>query len=104
MRTHVTREDFNIEDLHTQVVIKLQRSKYLLREIEALPSEKEPDYILEDIDFNSSGGYRKSGSKQRRNSNGRKDYIPPQLVVKVNEEVLCGDGCSRPPINFKRKI
>ena len=55
MRTHATREDFNIEDLHIQVVLKLQRTKNLLREIEALPSEKEPEYLLDDLDLNSSG-------------------------------------------------
>ena len=40
MRTHA-REDFNIEDLHCQIVNKLQRTKHILREIEGLPNEKE---------------------------------------------------------------
>lgn len=35
MRTaNVTREDFNIEDLHSQVVYKLQRTNRLIKEIE----------------------------------------------------------------------
>lgn len=42
MRTaNATREDFNIEDLHCQIVFKMQRSKKLLKEIEALPGERE---------------------------------------------------------------
>jgi len=42
MRTaNVTREDFNIEDLHCQIVFKMQRANKLLREIEALPKERE---------------------------------------------------------------
>jgi len=42
MRTaNATREDFNIEDLHSQIVYKLQRSKKLIREIELLPQERE---------------------------------------------------------------
>jgi hypothetical protein len=36
----VTREDFNIEDIHCQMVYKVQRNNQLLREIEGLPSEK----------------------------------------------------------------
>ena len=55
MRTHGTREDFNIEDLHMQVVLKLQRAKNLIKEIEALPHEKDPEYMLDDMDFNGSG-------------------------------------------------
>ena len=38
MRTaNATREDFNIEDLHSQIVYKLQRTKKLIHEIELLP-------------------------------------------------------------------
>lgn len=31
---NVTREDFNIEDLHYQIVIKTQRQRKVLKEIE----------------------------------------------------------------------
>ena len=56
MRTaNVTREDFNIEDLHWQVVYKLQRTKKILREIESLPGEREQDYQLEDNSEFGSG-------------------------------------------------
>ena len=40
---NVTREDFNIEDLHCQVVAKMQRQRKVLREIEELPAEREQD-------------------------------------------------------------
>ena len=40
---NATREDFNIEDLHCQVVIKLQRQKKVIREIEMLPAEREQE-------------------------------------------------------------
>ena len=33
----VTREDFNIEDIHCQMVFKIQREQQLLREIEGEP-------------------------------------------------------------------
>lgn len=54
MRTaNVTREDFNIEDLHWQIVYKMQRSKKLLKEIEALPGEREQEIIDESCEFGS---------------------------------------------------
>ncbi len=40
---NATREDFNIEDLHCQVVVKLQRQKKVIREIEMLPAEREQE-------------------------------------------------------------
>lgn len=39
--TNATREDFNIEDLHCQVVLKMQRQRKVLRDIEQLPGERE---------------------------------------------------------------
>jgi len=36
----VTREDFNIEDIHCQMVYKVQRNNQLLREIEGEPGEQ----------------------------------------------------------------
>jgi hypothetical protein len=36
----VTREDFNIEDIHCQMVFKIQREQQLLREIEGEPKDK----------------------------------------------------------------
>ena len=56
MRTaNVTREDFNIEDLHCQVVVKLQRTKRILKEIESLPGEREQDYMMDDNSEFGSG-------------------------------------------------
>lgn len=56
MRTaNATREDFNIEDLHSQIVYKLQRSKKLIREIELLPHERELEYMLDDASEFGSG-------------------------------------------------
>lgn len=40
---NMTREDFNIEDLHYQVVVKLQRQRRVLREIEQNPAEREQE-------------------------------------------------------------
>lgn len=54
MRTaNATREDFNIEDLHGQVVYKMQRIKKLLKEIESLPGEREQDLIDEASEYGS---------------------------------------------------
>jgi hypothetical protein len=36
----VTREDFNIEDIHHQMVFKVQREQQLLRDIEGEPGDK----------------------------------------------------------------
>ena len=38
----VTKEDFNIEDIHCQMVFKVQRELQLLKEIEGEPSDKIP--------------------------------------------------------------
>jgi len=35
-----TKEDYNIEDIHVQMVFKIQREKKILQEIEGDPSEK----------------------------------------------------------------
>jgi hypothetical protein len=56
MRTATaTREDFNIEDLHCQIVYKMQRTKKLLREIEALPGEREQDMLIDETSEFGSG-------------------------------------------------
>lgn len=39
----VTKEDFNIEDIHVQMVFKIQREKKILQEIEGGPSDKVMD-------------------------------------------------------------
>jgi len=68
MRTHmVTREDFNIEDLHCQIVGKIQRTKNLLRDIEGLPGERDPicEIIADEAEFYSGrkGGNNRSGQR-----------------------------------------
>jgi hypothetical protein len=38
-----------------------------------------------------------------RGSNGGQVGIPPStLIIMANEEIICGDGCSRPAIRFGR--
>ena len=55
MRTaNATREDFNIEDLHCQIIFKVQRSKKLLKEIESLPNEREIEYLMMEGGDNAS--------------------------------------------------
>ena len=42
MRTNATgynREDMNIEDIHCQIVMRIQRNNQLLRELEGGPAE-----------------------------------------------------------------
>ena len=73
-----------------------------MREIEALPSEKEPEYLLEDLEFHSSAKKKYGSSHQRKNSNG-KGITAPMLVVPVMDEYLGGDGCHKPAITFKGK-
>jgi len=88
MRTHVTahggHEDYNIEDIHCQIVMKVQRTKQILREIEGDSSEYggAPPYSFEQGETNPS-------SKQGKNQN----------VIPVTEvEVLGSDFCSRKPV------
>jgi hypothetical protein len=54
---NATREDFNIEDLHCQVVIKMQRQRKVLREIEQLPHEREQEeyFFMDDPSEFGSG-------------------------------------------------
>lgn len=52
---NATREDFNIEDLYCQVVVKMQRAKKLLRDIEQLPNEREQEFFMEDTSEFGSG-------------------------------------------------
>ena len=83
----VTREDFNIEDIHCQMVYKVQRNNQLLREIEGLPSEKEETTIADIVAHQES-------SKGRRN---------PLLVDEVvDDEIICGDMCVKPAITWGR--
>jgi hypothetical protein len=44
----VTREDFNIEDIHCQMVFKVQREQQLLREIEG---EATDNVLPEDLNL-----------------------------------------------------
>ena len=54
---NATREDFNIEDLHCQVVLKMQRQRKVLRDIEQLPNERDLDehYFMDDPSEFGSG-------------------------------------------------
>ena len=84
----VTREDFNIEDIHCQMVFKVQRNNQLLREIEGDGIESMPlDLLTETHQVDEFG----------------KSSIPPQLVeIMEVDEILCGDYCSRPAISWGR--
>ena len=44
----VTREDFNIEDIHCQMVSKIQRNNQLLKEIEGIPADNQLMMSAED--------------------------------------------------------
>ena len=80
MRTAVTREDFNIEDLHCQIVLKVQRAKQLVKEIEALPMERDlpPTDFMEEAEFLSNRKGARYGSNQRTSSAKRNEsgYYP----------------------------
>lgn len=54
---NATREDFNIEDLHCQIVIKTQRQRKVLKEIEMLPAEREQEeyFFIDDPSEFGSG-------------------------------------------------
>jgi hypothetical protein len=98
---NATREDFNIEDLHCQVVLKVQRQRRVLREIEQLPNEREQEeffFVDDPAEFGSgriptgklAGSNKKGGAKKH-----------PHLTVHMPEEaILSGDGCARPAITF----
>lgn len=81
----VTREDFNIEDIHCQMVFKIQREQQLLREIEGDPKD---NALSEDI------------SQITQQADGQ----PPNLVEMFEDggEILCGDMCNKPAINWGR--
>lgn len=77
----MTREDFNIEDIHCQMVHKIQRNNQLLHDIEGGPEDQD---ILLNTEEHLSGNQA------------------PQVVQVVDEEILCGDMCARPAINWGR--
>lgn len=49
----VTREDFNIEDIHCQMVYKVQRNNQLLRDIEGGPNDVDFSIIMSNEDITS---------------------------------------------------
>jgi hypothetical protein len=50
-----------------------------VRELEALPNEKEPDY-LEEAEFNSGRKrYSNNHGHHRQNSQGGSTYLPPPM-------------------------
>ena len=90
---NITREDFNIEDIHCQVVVKLQRQKKVLREIEQLPGEREQEDFFLDDEFS----HKNKGTQ--RSSKG-KTYYPMLVVRYAQEQIICGDACNKPTISF----
>lgn len=86
----VTREDFNIEDIHCQMVFKVQREQQLLREIEGEPNE---NILPEDLNLVTH----------------QADGAPPQLIDILDDneeggEILCSDMCSKPAINWSKGL
>jgi len=80
-----TKEDYNIEDIHVQMVFKIQREKKILQEIEGDPSEK----AMETSDLTT----------HQLDENVKE----PQLVELLEaDEILCNDMCKEPAINWGR--
>jgi hypothetical protein len=65
---NMTREDFNIEDLHVQVVAKMQRQRRVLKEIEQTRAERELD---EQFFMDESTEMYPSAKKGQSSSNAR---------------------------------
>lgn len=85
----VTREDFNIEDIHCQMVYKIQREQQLLRDIEGGPADQR-DMASADISMVS---INESG-------HGR---VPQLIECYENfdeQEILGGDMCNKAAINW----
>ena len=78
----VTREDFNIEDIHCQMVFKIQREQQLLREIEGGDEAKITDMSALHDNNLSSG--------------------PHSSLIDIldGEEILSGDMCVKSAINW----
>jgi len=86
----VTREDFNIEDIHCQMVFKVQREQQLLREIEGEANE---NILPEDLNLVTH----------------QADGAPSQLIDVLDEneeggEIISGDMCSKPAINWSKGL
>lgn len=86
-RTHVQKEDMNIEDIHCQIVMRVQRNKQLLREIEGGPEDEFVDFMAN------------SNSQSKRSSK-------PVNTVEICKdlEVLGPDYCSRKPVFLNLKV
>ena len=98
---NMTREDFNIEDLHYQVVVKLQRQRRVLREIEQNPAEREQEeYFFMDESTEMYPIGKKSSNNARTSSKKPQGNYPQRVVRCSDESVLATDGCSKPAITF----
>jgi len=74
---NLTREDFSIEELHCQVVFKIQRQKQVLRDIEMMPAEREQEecFFMEDsTEIYPSG--KKSSQQRGSSKNVKTTYYP----------------------------
>lgn len=69
-----------------------------MKEIEGIPGEREPmPEFLDEGDFYSAN---KKGGKY---SSSSKRYERSLVMICNEEEIICGDGCSRPAINIIKK-
>jgi hypothetical protein len=96
MRTHATgygREDMNIEDIHCQIVMRMQRNKQLLRELEGGPSEQADNMYLNVYDQ----GAGDTTDPHRQSSYKKQPHEKSVIIVKEQEE-LGPDYCSKKPV------
>ena len=78
----------------------MQRSKKLLKEIEMLPNERDLEFLTDD---NSEFGSGRLPNKYSSVKNGYSNVYPTMVVLCPEQEIICGDFCSKPAIRFGKK-
>ena len=105
MRTNATgynREDMNIEDIHCQIVMRIQRNNQLLRELEGGPAELAEANMYGNIYDQGTGDTdtfmsRQNSYKKPLSLQGTSEIGQSIIPVKEQEE-LGPDYCIKKPV------
>ena len=95
MRTHAGREDMNIEDIHCQIVMRVQRNKQILHELEGGPGEK--SYL--GLNFENTDETVTRSNSIQKNMAAKKILESSVIQMAATDmEVLGPDFCAKRPI------
>lgn len=96
MRTHAGygREDMNIEDIHCQIVMRVQRNRQILHELEGGPLEK----AYHEQGETDSSYISRTNSQHKNLIKGKTQEVSVILVSGADMDILGPDYCNRRPV------